>query len=122
MARQLLPLLELERLITEKRGNIAAVARVLGVPRRTVYNRLKESARLQQLLADARETMLDDAESTLYDEALTGNTTALIFFLKTQGKGRGYTERQEYTGANGEPLKLYVGVSPAEWDETGNAE
>jgi hypothetical protein len=71
-----------------------------------VAYRVNNSAKLQKALAEARETMLDNAETTLYDEALDGNTTALIFFLKTQGKGRGYTERTEITGADGAPVKI----------------
>jgi hypothetical protein len=52
--------------------------------------------------------MLDNAETALYDDALNGNTTALIFFLKTQGKSRGYTERQELTGADGDVITIRV--------------
>lgn len=97
---------DIERLLVEKRGNIAATARALGVTRKTVYKRIDKSDKLQEILHDARETMLDNAETTLYDEALNGNTTALIFFLKTQGKSRGYVERQEMTGADGDALRV----------------
>jgi hypothetical protein len=96
----------IEKAIYEKRGNLAAVARALGVTRNAVAYRVNNSAKLQKALAEARETMLDNAETTLYDEALDGNTTALIFFLKTQGKSRGYTERQEITGADGDALRI----------------
>lgn len=99
-------ILAIEKAIREKRGNLAAAARLLGVSRYTVYKRLEKSQRLQRALSEARETMLDNAETTLYDEALNGNTTALIFFLKTQGKSRGYTERQEVTGADGGELTV----------------
>ena len=96
----------IEELLREKRGNIAATARAVGLSRTQIYKRIQKSKHLQEVLAEARETMLDNAETTLYDEALAGNTAALIFFLKTQGKSRGYTERQEVTGADGEQLAV----------------
>lgn len=99
---------DVEPLIDEKRGNVASIARALGVSRGTVWNRIQESERLQTKLNDARETMIDNAESTLYDRALGGDITALIFFLKTQGKHRGYSERQEVTGADGGAIVLKV--------------
>jgi len=68
---------------------------------------------LKVVLADAREKMIDNVESKLYSKALDGDTTAMIFFLKTQGKGRGYVERQEVTGANG-------GAIIVDWDSIDN--
>jgi hypothetical protein len=77
-------------------GNVAAIARHYGVSRGTVYNRINESIELAEALKDSRESIIDDAEAELYKQIKDGNTTALIFFLKTQGKGRGYIERQEH--------------------------
>lgn len=102
---------KIEQAIHDKRGNIAAVARSLGVARKTIYNRVEASPTLKTALEEARDTMLDNAERALYDEALNGNITALIFFLKTQGKRRGYTERQELTGADGGPVIV------VKWDD-----
>ena len=95
---------DIEQRIYEKRGNVAAVARSFGVARSTIYRRAEKSPRLQLALEEARETMIDNAEVELYDQALNGNIAALIFFLKTQGKRRGYTERHEVTGADGDSL------------------
>jgi len=39
--------------------------------------------------------MLDNAESVLYKAVLNGEAWAVCFFLKCQGKSRGYIERQE---------------------------
>lgn len=98
----------LEKAILEKRGNIAAVARAFGVSRNAVYKRLNNNERLRNALEEARETMLDNAERQLYDEAMDGNTTALIFLLKTRGKPRGYVERQEVTGAEGSAVVVQL--------------
>lgn len=108
VSRKKVKIADVEPLIAKNRGNIAAVARALGVSRVTVHKRIRESAGLQEALSEARETMLDNAETALYSAALNGNMTALIFFLKTQGKSRGYTERQELTGADGQPMQVQV--------------
>ena len=86
---------DIEPLVDKYKGNIAAIARHFGVSRGTIYNRMADSVNLKTAMEDARETMLDNAESQLYKQAMEGNTTALIFLLKTQGKGRGYVERVE---------------------------
>jgi hypothetical protein len=46
---------------------------------------------------------LDLAESKLHEEILGGNTAAIIFFLKTKGKKRGYVERQEVESVQRQP-------------------
>ena len=80
----------LEKAIQEKRGNLAAVGRKFGVSRQYISKRVKNSAKLRKAWDEARETMLDNAETELYEQALGGNTSALIFYMKTQGKRRGY--------------------------------
>lgn len=76
-------------------GNLAAVARQFGVSRTAVQQFVKNNPELQTIVSDAREGMLDDAESVLFGEVRSGEAWAVCFFLKTQGKGRGYVERQE---------------------------
>lgn len=93
-------------LIDERRGNVASVARALGVTRTTTYKHIARYPTVQQALEDARETMLDNAESVLYKKVLEGSTAELIFFLKTQGWRRGWTERVEHSGPGGGPIPI----------------
>jgi hypothetical protein len=86
-------------------GNLKAVARSFGVHRSSVQEFVGKSASLTKILHDSREGELDDAESSLYRAILAGEAWAVCFKLKTQGKGRGYVERIEQTGADGGAIK-----------------
>ena len=99
---------EVQALIPECNGNIAAIARRLRVSRAYIYKRINEAPALRGAIEDAREAMLDNVESALYKQVLEGNTTAMIFWLKTQGKKRGYVERSEITGADGQVIKVML--------------
>ena len=100
-------------LIDEMMGNVSMVARTLNVSRTTLYNYINSHATVKQALDEARDKMIDNVESKLYSKALDGDTASMIFFLKTQGKHRGYVERQEVTGADG-------GAVMVKWDDENN--
>lgn len=100
-------------LIDEMMGNVSMVARALNVSRTTLYNYINSHSTVKAKLDEAREKMIDNVESKLYSRALDGDVTSMIFFLKTQGKGRGYVERQEVTGADG-------GAVLVKWDDENN--
>ena len=90
--------------IHEVKGNLSMVARSFGMSRQTLYTYIKSKPTVQAAVDEARETMIDNVESALYSAALNGEAWAVCFFLKTQGKSRGYVERQELTGAGGGAL------------------
>jgi hypothetical protein len=104
-----IPIEELGTLIEKNKGNVAVIARRFGVSRGTILNRINESSDLQKALADARESMLDNAESVLYKKVLEGSTPELLFFLKTQGKSRGYIERVEQDHRGETTMKVIYG-------------
>ena len=95
-------------LIDKHHGNLSVVSRALHVSRQTVYKFLSTHPTVQDALDEARERMIDNVESALYNQALGDNVTAQIFFLKTQGKKRGYVERQEHelSGPDGKPIRV----------------
>jgi hypothetical protein len=91
-------------------GNISLAARNLGIDRSTIYLRIIKNAKLQQIVTDARESMVDNAESALHRAVTNGEGWAVCFTLKTQGKSRGYVERQEVQ----QESRVQVTVNPAE--------
>jgi len=89
-------------------GFVTKAARVLGCSPTTVYSYINRHAKCREAVQEARERMLDTAEGKLFQQILDGNMTAIIFYLKTQGKGRGYIERQEVTGTDGGAVTIRV--------------
>lgn len=78
-----------------KAANLSATAKALNVDRKTLYKRRQESAELDSQMTDVEESLLDFTESKLMQQIDASNLTAIIFYLKTKGRRRGYIERQE---------------------------
>lgn len=89
-------------------GFLADAARILNVTRSSVTQRVKRNKKLQVILEEAQEENLDLAEAKLIELVKDGNLGAICFYLKCQGKQRGYVERQEVTGGDGEPLIINI--------------
>lgn len=83
--------------IKASRGLVTLAAEMLGVSRCAVYAATKRWPEVREALEDARERMLDFTESKLMEKVKDGDTTAIIFTLKTLGRSRGYVERMEQT-------------------------
>lgn len=90
------------------KGFVTVVGKRLGCSARHVYNLLDKYATARDALADERESMRDFAEGMLYKRIEEGDTTAIIFYLKTQGKDRGYVERQEHSGPDGGAVTIRI--------------
>jgi len=82
-------------LYTKKACNMSATAAALDVSRGTLIRWYNKSPKLKEEMDAAKESLLDIAESQLLKAITDGNVTATIFFLKCQGKNRGYIERQQ---------------------------
>jgi hypothetical protein len=92
-------------------GNISAAARSLSCTRRAIQIRIEKSAELQQIVTDARESMVDLAESALRRAVKEGDGWAVCFTLKCLGKARGYIERPgDEGGGAGGPLTLNINI------------
>lgn len=74
-------------------GMIAIAARVLHCSRQTIYNAVHAYPEVKTVLEDAREQLLDRAELALLRAIDKGQAWAVCFYLKTQGRKRGYVEK-----------------------------
>ena len=81
--------------ITKAGGFISIACKSLGCTRKTIYNYMDKYPELKEQVSDIREHYLDIAEASLIQKVKDGKTPELIFYLKTQGKKRGYTEKSE---------------------------
>ncbi len=84
--------------LTECKGMITIAAKRLGCVPNTVRRYVRDYACCRQALEDAREAMGDTAELALYKAIQDGEGWAIAFYLRTQGRNRGYVERQEIDG------------------------
>lgn len=72
----------------------------------------------KQELHDGRVDAIANVGRKLYESAMSGNTTAQMFYLKTKG-GWSETNKHEITGASGIPLSVaveFVDAKPREED------
>ena len=92
--------------LKKNNGIMARAAQALGCARSTVSNYIDRYPTVKAAFDEANETNIDFVESKLMSNINSGDTTAIIFFLKTKAKHRGYVERQEVTGADGKDLRI----------------
>lgn len=79
----------------KKAANMSATAIALGVSRTTLYEWREKDPKLDALMHEVEESLIDFTESKLLAQIKDDNMTAIIFHLKTKGKKRGYTEGEE---------------------------
>ena len=98
--------------LTNAHGLVSVAAKGLHCAPKTVYEYLQRHPSLKDVLAEARESTIDHVESKLMGAIDDGNVTAMIFFLKTQGKSRGYVERSEHDfTASGMPRRFTIKIN-----------
>jgi len=76
-------------------GIVTTAAEQAGIGRTIHYKWLKIDENYKQWIEELPEITLDFTENALLKQIKNGNITAIIFYLKTKGKHRGYIERPE---------------------------
>lgn len=115
-------------------GIISAACGSIGLPRSTFYNWLNNDPEFKLAVDEITEVAIDFVESKLfekingvsvakgYDDSgepivydVPPSDTAIIFFLKTKAKKRGYIEKSElgFTDSEGKDVKPQLIFQPA---------
>ena len=80
----------------EKRyGVVTYACNDVGLARTTFYEYYKNDEDFKDAVDSIEGVAVDFAESKLLENIDKGDTTAMIFYLKTRGKKRGFVEKQE---------------------------
>ena len=96
--------------LTKTLGVVTPACKQVGIARSTFYEWVKNDPEFKAEVQDVEDISLDFSESSLFRQIKNENTTATIFHLKTKGKKRGYIERQEITGVDGEPSAFKIEI------------
>ena len=93
-----------------KKGcNVSATCKAVGISRMHFYRMKKKNKKFAEGLDEVYEAMIDNVESQLLSKINGGDITAMIFFLKTKGKARGYVEKMELDQkVDIEPVQIYL--------------
>jgi hypothetical protein len=89
-------------------GNVSAACTATGISRATHYNWRKDDV-YSEAVEHIEERNLDRAETALQGLIEAGNVTAIIFYLKTKGRKRGYTEKIDVT-TDREPVFIFTEI------------
>lgn len=95
--------------LEQNMGNVTLACHFGKCSRSTFYRYYKTDDEFKKAVDDIGEIALDIAESEMWKLIKDGNVPTILFYLKCKGKNRGYVERQEITGQDGQPIN---------WNET----
>lgn len=90
------------------KGMVSHAARRLRCHPETIREYANRFPEIAQALQEEREAVTDIAELALHKAIQERQGWAVCFYLKTQGRSRGYIERIEHTGEGGGPITVDV--------------
>ena len=91
-----------------KKGIVSYACKDAKVGRSTHYKWYNEDPEYKAAVDDITEEAVDFVEGKLLQSIAEGSDTAIIFFLKTKGKARGYVERTEVSINQGKRLPEWM--------------
>jgi len=87
-------------------GVVTTACLSVGISRESHYSWMKDDPEYAEAVRSIEDIALDFAESQLHKQMKDGNPTSTIFYLKTKGRRRGYTEHLEVKRI--EPIEITI--------------
>ena len=84
--------------MVENLGNVTASCQQAKCSRKTYYEYYKKFKKFREEINSISEMALDFVEDKLFSLIEEQNVASVIFYLKTKGRKRGYSEKQEEIG------------------------
>ena len=105
----------------DAKGIVSYACKAVNISRQTYYRWKGEDNDFKEACEDIEEMVIDLVEGKLLNAINEGEITAMIFYLKTKGKKRGYVERFQLDDiSDREPIEVhYVMPNPRD-EDTGN--
>lgn len=95
-------------------GVVTTACKAIGISRETHYSWLEKDEKYKEAVNELDNIALDFAETKLHSNISKGSDTAIIFYLKTKGKKRGYIEKSEIDHTtNGESINKPLSMEEA---------
>lgn len=100
---------ELKKAIEANGGWMSYTAKALRIPLRTLeYLVVQKYPELQDVIMEQREMYVDLAEYKIVEKVNQGHFEAVKFYLKCQGKKRGWIERAEVEETSEAPIVINI--------------
>ena len=101
---------KLIKALEQSLGVVTTACKNVDVARSTFYDWYNAEEVFKKEVDGIGDIAIDFAESQLHKQIQDGNSTSTIFYLKCKGKKRGYVERTEIVGVEGEPTAFKIEI------------
>lgn len=88
---------------------VEQIARVLGISPGTYYEKVKEYPELSETVKAGRAKGVEAISNALFDKAMSGDNTAMIFYLKNRAN-KSWSDHPSENEASAEPKKIEVTI------------
>ena len=95
---------------------MSTVAKKLGCTWKTAETKINQHEETKQAFADERQTIIDMAESVVFNSIQEKDVQTAKWVLSTLGKKRGYSEKHElgFTDSSGEDKEIVIKLIKAD--------